>query len=149
MESHAQNKGKTDNSDIITKPKCATHGQNINNAPDMTDEMIIQGMLLDRQAALPNLLETMQNYPRMESTTLEVVLMYYRTTHNEFPLLELTRESRELLLDTLERIFTGFRGIPPQTLLLHSDLSILLYTYTLSEIAELYPMVASHMQPPL
>ena len=147
MESDAQNKGKTDNSDIITKSKCATYGQNINNAPDMTDDMIIQGMLLDRQAALPRLLETMQNYPRMELTTLEVVLMYYRTTHNEFPLLELTRESRELLLDTLERIFTGFRGIPPQTLLLHSDLSILLYTYTLSEIAELYPMVASHMQP--
>ena len=147
MESQQQNKGKTDSSDTITKSKHTTQEHGISDMSEMTDETVIQGMLYDRQAALPKLLEKMQSYPRMESTTLEVVLMYYRTTHNEFPLLELTRESRELLLNTLERIFTGFRGIPPQTLLLHSDLSILLYTYTLSEIAELYPLTASHMQP--
>ena len=147
MESQQQNKGKTDNFDTITKPKHTTQEHGISDTPDMTDETVLQGMLFERQAALPSLLEKMQNYPRMEPTTLEVVLMYYRATHNEFPLLELTRESRELLLNTLERIFTGFRGIPPQALLLHSDLSILLYTYTLSEIAEFYPMIASHMQP--
>ena len=147
MESQQQDKGKTDNSDTITKSKHTTQEHGISDMSEMTDEAVLQGMLYDRQAALPNLLEKMQSYPRMEPTTLEVVLMYYRTTHNEFPLLELTRESRELLLNTLERVFTGFRGIPPQTLLLHSDLSILLYTYTMSEIAELYPITARHMQP--
>ena len=147
MESQPQNKGKTDNSDTIKKSSHATQEHGISDMSDMADETILQGMLYDRQAALPKLLEKMQSYPRLEPTTLKVVLMYYTVMHNEFPLLELTRESRELLLNTLERILTGFRGIPPQTLLLHSDLSILLYTYTLSEIAEFYPMIASHMQP--
>ena len=147
MESQAQAKGKTHNSDTTTNLKHVSQVPNINVNSEMTDEMILQGMLLDRQAALPKLLRKMEKYPKLEQPTLEVVLMYYRATHNEFPLLELTRESRDLLLDTMERICTGFRGIPPQTLLLHSDLSILLFTYKLSEIAELYPTVAGHMQP--
>ena len=147
MESQALAQGKTDNSNITTNSKHVNQMPSVNVVSDMTDEMTLQGMLLDRQAALPKLIRTMQRYPKLEQPTLEVVLMYYRATHNEFPILELTRESRDLLLDTLERVFTGFRGIPPQTLLLHSDLSILMYTYTLSGIAELYPMVASHMQP--
>ena len=147
MESQTQVKGKTHNSDIIANSKHVSQTPNVNVAADMTDEIVLQGMLHDRQAALPTLIKTMQSYPRLEQPTLDVVLMYYRATHNEFPLLELTRESRDLLLDTMERILTSFRGIPLQTLLLHSDLSILLFTYTLSEIAEFYPMVARHMQP--
>ena len=147
MESQTQVKGKTHNSDIITNSKHVSQTQSANVTAEMTDEMALQGMLHDRQAALPALIKIMQSYPRLEQSTLDVVLMYYKATHNEFPLLELTRESRDLLLDTIERILTGFRGIPLQTLLLHSDLSILLYTYTVSEIAELYPMVARHMQP--
>ena len=147
MESQTQVKGKAHNSDIITNSKHVSQTPSINVAAEMTDEIVLQGMLHDRQAALPTLIKTMQSYPRLEQSTLDVVLMYYRATHNEFPLLELTRESRDLLLDTIERILTGFRGIPLQTLLLHSDLSILLFTYTVSEIAEFYPMVARHMQP--
>ena len=147
MESQTQVKGKTHNYDTTINMKHVNQTPNVNAVPEIADEMTLQGMLLDRQAALPKLIRTMQRYLKLEQPTLEVVLMYYRATHNEFPLLELTRESRDLLLDTLERVFTGFTGMPPQTLLLHSDLSILIYTYTLSEIAELYPMVARHMQP--
>ena len=108
MESQTQNKGKTDSSDTIAKSRYTTKEYGISDMSEMTDETVLQGMLYDRQAALPKLLEKMQSYPRMESTTLEVVLMYYRTTHNEFPLLELTRESRELFTKYPRKNFYRF-----------------------------------------
>ena len=135
MASHVQTAGKTQNPDVVKNSKHVNQTPNMSNSPHIEEEeMTLQGMLLDRQAALLNLLRTMKRFPKLERPTLEVTLLYYNLTHNEFPLLELTRESRDLLFDTLERVFTGFRGIPPQTLLLHSDLSTILYTYTLSEI---------------
>ena len=144
MEQQTIPKGKAHNSDNIKNSKHANQVPNEDYVPDTFEE--IQGLLFNRQKSLPSLIRSLHRYPKLERSTLDVAIEYYRTTSNEFPLLELTKRSRDLVLDTMERVFIGFRGIPPQTLLLHSDLSTLMYTHTLSEIQCTYPNVAEHLQ---
>ena len=143
MDQQTQTTGKAHNSTAIKTSKYVNHATGVQYISDTFEEL--QSLLLDRQKSLPNLMRTLQRYPKLERSSLEVALEYYRMTGNEFPVLELTRKSRDLLFDTLERVFIGFRGIPPQTLLLHSDLSTLLYTHTFSEIHESCPNVAEHL----
>ena len=141
MEQQTELKGKAHNHDAIKNSKHAKRVPNEDYVSDTYEE--IQGLLYNRQKSLPSLLRSILMYPKLERFTLDVALEYYKTTGNEFPLLELTKRSRDLVLDTMERVCIGFRGIPPQTLLLHSDLSTLMYTHTLSEIQFNYPNVAN------
>ena len=143
MEQQTQNTGKARNSSAIKSSNGANQVPGVQYISDTFEEL--QSLLLVRQKSLPNLMRTLQRYPKLERSSLEVASEYYRATSNEFPVLELTRKSRDLLLDTLEIICTCFKGIPPQTLLLHSDLSTLLYTHTFSEIRESCPNVAEHL----
>ena len=144
MEQQTVPKGKAHNSKVTKNTKHADQGSDDEYEFDTHEEL--QELLLNRRKSLPNLIRALYRYPKLEKYSREVALEYYRTTSNEFPLLELTKRSRDLVLDTMERVFIGFRGIPPQTLLLHSDLSTLLYTHTLSEIQDNYPNVAEHLQ---
>ena len=144
MEQQTIPKGKAHNPNAIKNSKHANQVPDEDYEPDTLEE--IQELLLNRQKSLPSLIRSLHRYPKLEKYTLDVAIEYYRITSNEFPLLELTKRSRDLVLDTMERVFIGFRGIPPQTLLLHSDLSTLMYTHTLSEIQCNYLNVAEHLQ---
>ena len=144
MEQQTIPKGKAHNSNAIKNSKHANQVPDEDCEIDTHEEL--QELLLNRQKSLPSLIRSLHRYPKLERYTLDVAIEYYRITSNEFPLLELTKRSRDLVLDTMERVFIGFRGIPPQTLLLHSDLSTLIYTHTLSEIQGNYPNVAEHLQ---
>ena len=144
MEQQTIPKGKAHDSNAIKNSKHANQAPEEDYVPDTHEEL--QELLFNRQKSLPSLIRSLHRYPKLERSTLDVAIEYYRITCNEFPLLELTKRSRDLVLDTMERVFIGFRGIPPQTLLLHSDLSTLMYTHTLSEIQCNHPNVAEHLQ---
>ena len=144
MEQQTIPKGKAHNSNVTKNSKHENQASDEYYEPDTHEEL--QELLFNRQKTLPSLIRSLYRYPKLEKYTLEVALEYYRVTSNEFPLLELTKRSRDLVLDTMERVFIAFRGIPPQTLLLHSDLSTLMYTHTLSEIQCNHPNVAEHLQ---
>ena len=117
MEQQTIPKGKAHTSNAIKNSKHANQVLNEDCEIDTHEEL--QELLLNRQKSLPSLIRSLHRYPKLERYTLDVAIEYYKTTNNEFPLLELTKRSRDLVLDTMERVFIGFRGIPPQTLLLH------------------------------
>ena len=144
MEQENTPKGKAHNSHAIKNSRHVNRVPDDDYERDMHEET--QLLLFNRQKSLPSLIRALHRYPKLEKYTLDVAIEYYRTTCNEFPLLELTKRSRDFMLDTMEKVCTSFRGIPPQTLLLHSDLSTLMYTHTLSEIQCNYPNVAEHLQ---
>ena len=144
MEQETTSKGKAHKTHVTKNSKHVNRVPDENYERDFHEET--QQLLLNRQKSLPSLIRALYRYPKLEKHTLDVAIEYYRTTYNEYPLLELTKQSRDLMLYTMERVCTAFRGIPPQTLLLHSDLSTLMYTHTLSEIQCNYPNVAAHLQ---